>query len=230
MEQLIDIAFSSSNVVITSLLLFLVVYWLITMISGIDFDLDLDFDISSNVNIEGNSLEIEDLSNTEVNKDDVVKDRRNSLKWWQIALIYFNFVGLPFMFTFTCWIFVWWFITVFFTALTYSYDNTFGHLLFLAGMFPSLIIAKIITTPFKSFFQKLNKEGDKPIDLLGSRGIIMSTISGTKLGSAKVVAQETPMDIYVKSIDGKEIKYNQKILIIQQSEDKNYYLVEVYQE
>ena len=212
------------------------VYWLFTMISGIEFDLDIDvdidadLDIDSDSSIDASSLEFEDISNMELNKEDVVRDRRKSLKWWQIVLIYFNFVGLPFMFTFTCWVFIWWFVTVFATTMTHSYDNSFGHILFLAGMFPSLIVSKIVTTPFKSFFKYLKKDGDTPIDLVGRKGVILSSISGDKMGSAEVVAEKTPMSIYVKSIDGSEITYKQKILIIKRSDDKNYYLVQAYQD
>ncbi|WP_299256148.1 hypothetical protein [uncultured Aquimarina sp.] len=217
-------------------MLLLILYWLFTMISGIDFDLDVDVDIDADVdmdmdadsNIEGGNLDFEDISNTEVNKEDVVGKRRKPLKWWQILLIYFNFVGLPFMFTFTCWIFIWWLCTTITTTLTNSYNNDIGFIFFLAAIIPSLFITKVFTTPFKSFFKNLNKDGDAPTDLLGRRGIIQSTISKDKLGSAEVVVEGNPMSIYVRSLNGEEINYREEILIIKQSNDKNFYYVQSY--
>jgi hypothetical protein len=112
MNGLTDILFSPVNLPLTILLIILLLYWILTMISGLDFDLDfdvdvdvdLDVDIDVNSSFEGADINFQDISNTELDKEDVVGKRRKSLKWWQIILIYFNFVGLPFMFTFTFWI------------------------------------------------------------------------------------------------------------------------------
>ncbi|TSE09725.1 hypothetical protein FOF46_06845 [Aquimarina algiphila] len=238
MKELIDIAFSSVNMVLTILMILLILYWLFTMISGVDFDVDVDVDIDidmdtdldvdTDAGIEGGNLDFQDIANTEVNKEDVVGKKRKPLKWWQIVLIYFNFVGLPFMFTFTCWIFIWWLCTVITTSLTSTYNNSLGYIIFLAAILPSLLLTKIFTTPFKGFFKNLNKDGDAPIDLIGRKGTLQSTISGNKLGSAEVIAESNPLSIYVKSLNGEQINYHQKILIIKQSEDKNYYFVQSY--
>ncbi len=242
MEQLSHIVFSPVNCILTILMLLLIVYWLFTMISGVDFEYDVDIDIDADVDvdlevdadvnthtsIEGGNLDFEDVANAELNKEDVVPNRRKPLKWWQIVLIYFNFVGLPFMFTFTSWIFIWWLCTTITTTLTHTYDNNLGFVIFLAGIIPSLLLTKIFTTPFKSFFTNLNKDGDKPIDLVGRKGKMLSTIKENKMGSAEVVAEGNPMNIYVKSLHGEQINYSENILIIKQSADKNYYYVKTY--
>jgi len=155
LEQIIHIAFSPINRVLSILVIILIVYWLFTMVSGVDFDFDADVDIDIDVdsNLEGGNIDFSDVANTKLNKEDVVRDRRKKLKWWQIVFIYFNFVGLPFMFTFTCWIFIWWLCTVIVTSITYSFNNSFSYILFLAGILPSLILTKLFTTPFKGFFK-----------------------------------------------------------------------------
>ncbi len=143
-------------------------------------------------------------------------------------LIYFNFVGLPFMFTFTCFVFIWWFTTAITTALTYTYDNFLGFAIMIAAFFTSLFVNKIFTTPFKGFFKNLNKDGDKAIDYIGRQGILLSTISGDKMGNAEISANGDSHSIYVKSLDGHQLNYHEKILIIKQSADKNYFLVQSY--
>lgn len=236
MKELIDIAFSPVNIVLSILLILLIIYWILTMISGIDFDLDVDIDvdidsdidIDTDTGIEGGNMDFQDISNTEVNKEDIVGKRRRKLKWWQILLIYFNFVGLPFMFTFTCWIFTWWLLTTISTTLTNSYNNSFGYIIFIGGIIPSLILTKVMTTPFKSFFKNLNKDGDDPHDFVGRKGVLLSTISGTKLGSAEISVDSNSFSLYVKSLNGESLNYGETILIIKQSEDKNYYYVQSY--
>ncbi len=237
---LTDIVFSNVNITLTILVIILVVYWLITMISGIDFDLDVDIEIDVDIDadidldldtgIEGGNIDFHDVANTEVNQEDVVGKRKKPLKWWQVLLIYFNFVGLPFMFTFTCWIFIWWMTTTIGTTLTHSFNNNFGFLLMIGGFFPSLLLTKIFTTPFKSFFKNLNQDGDKPTELIGRKGICLSNISKEKLGRAEVIADGNSLDINIKSLRGKIIKFRAPILIIKQSDDKTFYYVQEYRE
>jgi hypothetical protein len=203
------------------------------MITGLDFDLDIDVDIDVDIDadvdldpgIEGGNMDFQDVANAEVDREHVVNKRTRKLKWWQVFLIYFNFVGLPFMFTFTFWIFLWWIISVLATSITGSYDNGFGHAIVLAAFIPALILTKIVTTPFKSFFKNLNKNGDKAVDFLGRKALLLSSISGDKLGNAEVMADGNVMSIYVKSLDGSALSFRESVLIIKQSDDKNYFLV-----
>ena len=230
MNSITDIIFSSVNITLTILVIILLVYWIVTMISGVDFDLDLDIDTDVDIDtgIEGGNVDFHDVANTEVNKEDIVGKRRKPLKWWQIILIYFNFVGLPFMFTFTCWIFIWWICTTSSTVITHSFNNSFGFILMLAFILPSLIITKIFTTPFKSFFKNLNQDGDKPIDITGRAGISLSKIANTKLGSAEVKAEGIILSINIKSLNGELIEFRDQILIIKQSADKTFYYAQKY--
>ncbi|MGI0105965.1 hypothetical protein [Salinimicrobium sp. WS361] len=234
MANLFNILFSEVNLVLTILLIVLLLYWVFTMIGGLDYDVDFDVEvdldpaIDAGTGMDGGNMDFQDLSNAEVNQEDVVGKRRRPLKWWQVFLIYFNFVGLPFMFTFTCWIFIWWFMTVLTTAVTHSYDNYFGFSIMLIALFPALIVNKIFTTPFKGFFKNLNKDGDAPIDYLGRKGLLLSSISEDKMGNAEVKVDGSTMSIYVKSLTGEPLVYGSSVLIIKRSPDHNYYLVQTY--
>lgn len=229
MHTVIDIAFSSVNITLTLLVILLILYWLFTMISGIDFDLDIDVDVDVDADIDvDTNTSLPDLANAEINKEDVVKNSKKQLKWWQTTLLYFNFVGLPFMFTFTCWIFIWWLCTVISTSLTVSYNTYFGYQLLIAGIIPSLFLTKLFTTPFKDFFKNLNPDGDLPTNFTGKQGIMQSNITGEKMGSAEVLADGNPMSIYVKSFDGSLIPFRQQIIVVKQSNDKNFYWVMPY--
>lgn len=231
MDSVFDIAFSPVNITLSTLVILLILYWLINMISGIDFDLDVDVDIDVDVDADvdiDTDLEVasfNDLANAEINEEDVVKDPRKQLKWWQQVLIYFNFVGLPFMFTFTCWVFIWWLCTVIATTLTNSYNTNYGYTLLLAGIVPSLVLTKLFTTPFKGFFKNLNPDGDAPINLIGRKGQMLSKIAKDKMGSAEILVDNNPISIYVKSKNGNTLSYKQEIVVVSASKDKNFYWV-----
>ncbi len=236
MNSLTDLVFSTINAPLTILLIALAAYRVFTMILGLDldFDLDVDFDIDADVDVDSDldidstGVDLEDVTNIELKKETVTGKKRKPLKWWQVILLYFNFVELPFLFTFTSWIFFWWAITVIGTYLTASYDNSFGVIIFLSAMIPALILNKIFTTPFKSFFKKLERKGVDALDLVGRRGTLLSNISNDKLGSVKLYVENDPINIYAKSLNGEEIKSGEEILIIKESSDKKYYFIQSY--
>lgn len=226
---LYELVFSPINIPLTIFLIVLTIYRIITTLLGLDFDFDMDIDVDIDVDadtdIDSTAIDLEDISNLELKNETVVKDKRKSLKWWQVILIYFNFTELPFMFTLTSWVFFWWFITVLGTYVTFSANNAFGMIIFFIAIIPSLILNKIFTTPFKAFFKKLNRKGDAPIDLLGRKGILDSNISGDKLGRVKIKIESDPIVIYAKSLDGTALTSGTEILIIKEAENKKYYYV-----
>lgn len=225
-----DLVFSTINTPLTVLLIVLAVYRLITMLFGLDldFDMDIDVDFDTEASFDASGLDLDDISNIELKNETVVPNKRKKLKWWQVLLIYFNFAELPFLFTFTSWIFFWWALTVISTYLTNSHNNSFGLIFFFAAIIPSLILNKIFTTPFKAIFKKLERKGVDALDLIGRKGKLLSNISKNKLGSVKLFVNNDPINIYVKSLDGKTIESGKEILIIKESSDKKYYYIQLY--
>jgi len=236
LESILDIALAPINKPLTFLLIFLTAYRLLTLLLGLDFDFDLDFDLDVDIDsdfdvensFDSSSLDIEDISNLELKDKKIIGSSQRKLKWWQIILIYFNFSELPFLFTFTAWIFFWWIITIIGTYLTNSYDNTLGLIIFISAILPSLFINKIFTTPFKSFFKKLERKGVKALDLIGRTGTLLSNIENDKLGSVKLFIESDPINIYAQSLDGASITAGEEILIIKESEDKKFYYIKSY--
>jgi hypothetical protein len=231
-----ELVFSSINTPLTILLIVLAAYRIITMLFGLDLDFDMDFDMDVEADFEtdlessfdATGLDLEEVSNIELKKESIVKNRQKKLKWWQIILIYFNFAELPFLFTFTSWVFFWWSLTVIGTYITGSYDNSFGLFIFLGSIIPALFINKIFTSPFKSIFKKLERKGVESLDLLGRKGTLLSNISNDKLGSVKLTVNSDPINIYAKSLKGEKIKIGEQVLIIKESTDKKYFYIQSY--
>lgn len=230
-DSLFNILFSPINFALTVLLILLVLYWIFSLLLGLDFDVDfdvdfdMDIDVDTSIGMDGSNVGIDDTMNAEIKKENVRKKPTDDLKWWQVILVYFNFVELPFMFTFTFWILFWWFLTVGLTIMTGSYDNIFGLFMFLIAVLPALFLTKIFTTPFKKFFKNLQKDGVASLEIVGRSGVAVSNISGDKIGSVKLVIDSSPISIYGMSIDEKRIEAGQNVLVIKQSSDKTYYYI-----
>lgn len=231
---MLDLLFSNVNLPLTILSGILVIYWLLTMFTGIDWDVDFDVDIDVDADVdldthlEGAELSFDDVANVEVDKDQIVKDRRKPLKWWQIVLIHFNFVGLPFMFTLTAWILFWWIATLLATSITGSANSTFGFVWFFALILPTLYFTKLFTTPFKSFFKGFNKDGEKAIDYIGLQGKLLDSIGNESKGRVQLWHNDSALIINVKSYKGEAIIRGQNVLVIQSNEDKSIYFVQSY--
>lgn len=235
--NIFDIIFSPVNLPLTIFTILMILFWIVSMVSGIDGDIDFDVDVDADVDIdfdadsglEGTSFEVGDSANAQLNENEIVNRRRNrDLKWWQVFLIYFNFVGVPFLYTFTIFIFTWWLSSVIATILTHTYNNSMGYIITLALLIPALFLTKMFTTPLKPLFRKLNKDGDKAIDFLGRKGTSLSTIKEDKLGNAEIIVEGSPMNIYIKSNDGSPIQFRDSILIIRESDDKTFYFAQAY--
>ncbi len=237
MKELFDIAISIVNLPLTILFGLLILYWILTTLTGLDldfFDADIDLDIDAEADVDVDvetdfdartNLDIPEISNTEVKKEDVIR-RRGKLNFFQIFLIYFNFVGLPFMFTFSFFVLFWWAITMAGTSITHSYDNDFGFIFFFGGILPALFLTKIFTTPFKRFFTNFNNKGESALDLLGREGILHSTISGDKIATLEIKIQSDPIKVMVQSKDGIEIPANSRVAIVNQVKNKQLYIIQ----
>lgn len=234
--NIFDIIFSPVVKPLTIASIIMVTIWLISMISGIDGDIDFDVDVDADLDldiesgIEGGTFEVDDPTNAEITKEAVVGKRQKQLKWWQVFLIYFNFVELPFLLMLTIFIFTWWLLSMFATMLTHTYANSLGFLIEFALFIPALFVTKIISSPLKPLFKQLNKSGDVAIDFLGRKGTSLSSISGNKLGNAEIVVKGSPMSIYIKSETGEPIAFRSQILIIRESKDKTFYFAQNYKD
>jgi hypothetical protein len=54
---------------------------------------------------------------------------------------------------------------------------------------------------------------------------MLSTIKNEKLGTAEFIVDKNPIKLIVISQDGTEIKYGDFVVIMDESEDKKYFLV-----
>lgn len=222
MNELLDILFAPNNIALTILLGMLFLYWIFSIVTGLDFDTDFDIDIDIDTDLDidmDSSVELKDINSGEFSS------KKMQHRWWQRLLIYFNFTDLPFMFVFTFWIFCWWALTISLTYVTESTHNSTGTILCLVLILPSLILSKWLSQPFKSFFKHLNKDGVEELRLEGKIGMLQSDLKDDKIGRVRIMINDDPILIYGKSKEAQALKANTEVYILQKSNDKKYYYV-----
>ncbi len=233
MKELLDLALSVVNLPLTALFGLLILYWLLTLLTGLDLnffdaDIDIDADIDTDMDVDfdtrGN-IDTPELANTEVKKDQVIR-RKGKLNLFKAFLLYFNFVGLPFMFSFTFFVLFWWALTMAGTSITHSHQSEFGFLFFFGSILPALFLTKIITTPFKRFFVHVNNKGEATLELLGREGTLQTTLSGDKIATLEIQVQSNPIKVMVQSKNGIVIPENTTVQIINQTANKQLYIIQ----
>lgn len=231
MKELIDILFSIVNGPLTILMIGLLIFWLLTIIGLFDmdsFDIDVDIDIDIDADVDmGTDVMIDDFSGTR-GEDIIREQKRKKLSAFEVFLVYFHFVEVPFMMAFTFFVFVWWILTVFFTEMLGLDQTWFGYAIMFALFIPSLFIMKLITFPLKQLMKHFNPKGVENLQIIGRVGQSITKITHEKLGQVQLVLDDSPIRINCMAINKNQIiEERTEILIIKKSADSKYYLIDL---
>ena len=230
MKELIDIAFSPVNAFFSIVCILLLLYWILTIFTGFDLDFfDVDFDASTDFDLD---VDVDgDIDNYNPDVDLPRKDIQAEGASEGIGiqfLRYFNFDELPLMFMITIIFFSMWFISINVTHYFGWAGNWIGFLLLIPNLVVSLFIAKIVTKPLARLYRHINHKGEEEIDFLGRRCVVKSPVSGIKIGQVEVKVKGDPILVYAKGFKGAEIKSGEEAIIVNESKDKKYYLIEKF--
>jgi len=202
MLELFALSFSSMNLPFTLLLGICFLYWGLMLLGVVDLDF-LDFDLELDGAADGLSgggfLE---------------------------TFAFFNIGQIPFMIFLSFFSFFLWCGSI----IGNSWFNGggswgIGLLVLLPNLVMGLLLTKLITTPLKAVFHDLNGQSkSKPIN--GKVCKIISPTDPIRMGQAEIIVGDAVVLIHVKSCNGLPIEKGKEALIIDQSEDQKFYLVQ----
>ncbi|MGE4512822.1 hypothetical protein SAMN05421846_10579 [Chryseobacterium taeanense] len=206
-QQFLDIAFSPVNTVLSVLLILAVLYWLFTIVTGLDIDVGFDGDLDLDMDAPDGQVHVPE----------------NPSAWIQfLTFLDLDIVPVTYFMT----------ISLFFTWLGSFYIEAFASFQVWASallVFPvflaSILLTKLILKPLNPFFREINHKGEKAHDFLGRTGRLKSTIHGNKIGILEVFIGSDPMTLMVKSKDGEKIEYGETVFIVDEDVNRKYYYV-----
>lgn len=215
MEALWQAAFSPENVVYTILLGVVLLYWLSVFLGAIDLGaLDLDFDIDAEVDMDVDA----DL--------DVDSEVGTSAGWLAGALHFFNFGKLPFMVLLSFVVVPAWIASIGLNEYFNPGAWWFPVAMILPILFVSLLIGKILSTPFVPLFAKMNTAAES-VDYIGRLCKLRMGASASKFGQAEVAIDGDVLLIEVKTeSDDRPLARGDTARIIGKTEDQRYFLVQ----
>lgn len=218
MQELIEISLSPVNAFFTIMSILMVIYWVLVIVAGIDPDLfSIDFDAADlDSNFDKGSVDVPDRGDASEGSD--------FLK----VLKFFNFDELPLMFILTIIFFSMWLISVNVTYYLGIESTLLGFLLLIPNFILSLFVVKIFSRPLSYIYKQVNHKGEPEIDYLGRRCKVVSSMDRVKTGQVELLVNGDPMKIYARSNTDDKLVAGQQAVIVGESEDRKYYLVEKF--
>ncbi|WP_026703882.1 OB-fold-containig protein [Flavobacterium soli] len=218
MKELIEISFSPVNAFFSIMSIIMVLYWILVIVAGIDPDLlSVDFDSADlETDFDHHTQDLPDRSET------------SSDGGFMKILEFFNFDELPLMFILTIIFFSMWLIGVNVTYYLGVESTLLGFLLLIPNFIVSLFVVKIFSKPLSYLYKQVNHKGEPEIDFLGRRCVVFSSMDQNKVGQIQLSVNGDPMRLSAKSNTEEQLIAGQQAIIVGESEDKKYYLVEKF--
>lgn len=206
-QEFLNIAFSPVNTVLTVLLILSVIYWLFTIITGLDIDIGLDADFDVDINSPDGHVHVPD-----------------DASGWLQFLKFLNLDIVPITYFLTLSLLLTW-LGSFYLESFFSFEIWISALLVIPIFFISILLTKLILKPLNPFFREINHKGETSHDFLGRQGRMKSTIHGAKTGMLEVFVGKDPMILMVRSKDGEVIKHGTTVYIVDEDREKRIYYV-----
>jgi len=218
MKELIEISFSPVNAFFSIMSIVMVVYWILVIVAGLDPDLlSVDFDSADlETNFDSNAHDLPDRGETSDGSD------------FMKVLKFFNFDELPLMFVLTIIFFTMWFIGVNVSYYLGIESTLLGFLLLIPNFILSLFIVKIFSRPLSYVYKQVNHKGEPEIDFLGRRCVVFSSLDQNKTGQVQLNVNGDPMKLAARSNTEEKLTAGQQAVIVGESKDKKYYLIEKF--
>lgn len=206
-QEFLHTAFSPVNSVLSVLLILSLVYWLFTIMTGLDIDVGIDADLDTDIETPDGHVHVpEDAS-----------------AWIQF-LKFLNLDIIPITYFLTISLFLTWLGSIYLQAYT-SLEVWLSALMVIPLFFVSIFLTKLLLKPLNSFFREINHKGEKSHFFLGREGRMKSTIYGNKTGILEVFIGSDPMTLMVKSKDGERIEHGTTVIVVDEDPQKKFYYV-----
>lgn len=219
MKELIEISFSPVNAFFSIMSIIMLLYWIMVIVAGLDPDLfSIDFDSTDlDTDFDSHTHDLPDRTEASSDGNPFMK-----------TLEFFNFDELPLMFILTIIFFSMWLVGINVTYYLGVESTLIGFLLLIPNFILSLFIVKIFSKPLSYLYKQVNHKGEPEIDFLGRRCVIFSTLDHERTGQIQLSVNGDPIRLSARSNSDEKLLAGQEAVIVSESEDKRFYLVEKF--
>jgi len=207
-QEFLDVAFSPVNTVLSVLLAMTVIYWLFTILTGLDIDIGINSDLDADLDAPDGHIHLSD-----------------DPSMWLQFLKFLNLDIVPMAYFLTISLLISWLIS-FYLNFYLPLPTWLGVVILIPVLISSVLVTRIILKPLTPFFREINHKGEKAYDFLGRQGRLKSGIQGDKIGMMELFIGNDPMTLMVKSKGGKLLEHGAYVMIVDEEPQKRIYYVE----
>lgn len=225
MKEILELSVQPVNIVPTVLLMIMVLYWLLALIGlfdfGKDFDLSKDFDVDVDIDAD---IDVDADVDADADAEGSIGKSAGGMKG---LLKFFNLGEVPFMMLLSFFALFWWSGSV---MSNYYLGNSalwLALLLLLPMAIAAALLAKVLSTPFKGFYKKLNT-GEEDLDLTGKLCELTTSLNGDSTGQAELWVESRHLLIYVKSLDGEKMNRGEQVFVVSHEKESSIYFVKPF--
>ena len=128
---------------------------------------------------------------------------------------FFNLGAVPFMIFLSMFALSMWTISIIINGMMLELGQWAFFILLIPNVLVSLVVTKVLTTPFKGIYKQMNQQGTSKRDLVGKIVEITMSIRPGKSGRAEIMYDDAHLTIDVHAEEGVTISQGQKAIIIQ---------------
>ncbi|MBK0402600.1 hypothetical protein I5M27_06360 [Adhaeribacter sp. BT258] len=212
MTELLQAAVAPANIIPTTLLVFILIYWVSVIVGLLDLN-SFHFEIGKEIHIDTHFDAHQDFS----------------VAWLNSILAFFNLGRIPFMVFMSFLILPFWVLAILTVHYGVFLPSGIAFLMLIPNLIASLFIAKILTTPFVKMFAALEKEHDSSVTIIGKVCTVLLPATPTELGQAAVKTEGAPLILNVKTTKGASLQKGETGLVIDFNADNKIYLIEPFE-
>jgi membrane protein implicated in regulation of membrane protease activity len=222
-KELFELSFAPVNAFLSIMCIVMLLYWLLVIFAGLDPDFfSIEFDGAPEADADLSTIEMDPAGDRSGDTD------ADGEGFFNDILRFFHFDELPLMFILTLVFFTMWFFSINITHYLGISSPLIGVLLYIPYFIVSLFVVKIFSKPLIYLYRQLNHKGEEAIDFLGRRCMVVSRVEKDKMGTVELLVKGDPIKIYAKSNTNEVLMAGTEAVIVNESKDKKYYLIEKF--
>ncbi|MGG7470045.1 hypothetical protein ACVVIH_15685 [Chryseobacterium arthrosphaerae] len=210
-QEFLNVAFSPVNTALSVLLGLSVIYWLFTILTGLDIDVGIHSDLDTGGNVHA--------------PDGHFHAPEHDPSAWMHFLKFLNLDIVPVTYFITLSLLVTW-LGSFYLNYFFPLPVWAGILAIFPLMIGGMLLTKIVLKPLNPFFKEINHKGEASYAFLGREGRLKSNIQDDKIGMMEVFIGSDPMTLMVRSKDGSRLEHGTHVMIVDEEPDKRIYYVQ----
>lgn len=228
MSELISEAFRLVNFPFTVLIILVTLYWLLVMFgmvsgdhgvdaagevghdldSGLDTDVDGDADLDAEHHVEGHH-----------------HGHHDGGSLWTSALKFVNLGEVPVMVVLSVLVLSSWTFSM--VANHYwTGGSSLLALVFLGVNFVvTIVVTRYVTMPLKPLFRAINKQYDKPVEIVGMHCKILTSEANAEFGQGEIATDGAPLLINVRVLNNETLRRGDLAVIVREDKENRIFYI-----